>query len=292
MGGWWPTPKDIFKSRWKRFYKRGNRQRSMKINAADWEKPHMQGFRAKNFLAAPWKWNYSTENFPRDGGKPPDLTGTADVMYRNQVKRFMLPLQHLTVMSKETGARNTKEPDVQDFILRCLDAGRRGRCDSGHGRAEVALDKKAVAPSHLLQAMEAASDEDARGETEASSAEFLSAISTFETSPTHFHVRRLMQLCEEWEITWEGGQAEDEDEENEPARGRFPYIDEQASLVDELTLKSILRLRHKTKCRRSPRWLEAVYHMKKGRSSYLRRRAVCTEEANAQMGVLKQAMGQ
>merc|ERR1712217_788698 len=95
-----------------------------------------------------------------------------------------------------------------------------------------------------------------------------------------FPVRRLRELVEEWELVWENGQnnpraaarrkkASPEDEGVD--RGRFPYIDEQAGLLDELSLNEILRLNYKTKSRHHPKWKEIRYEMKRGHKQYLRR---------------------
>lgn len=242
----------------------------------------MQGNNPKDFLASPWKWQYSPENFGEQN-LPPDLRGQAgnfssDKLYTRLEKDYLKPWEH---MKMTTGER---DHSAHDCVLRCLDAGRRGRCDSGLGRAEVAPLADVVAPSHLLNVMKAEAH-DGKEDTKA----FFDALTN--RKPTQFYVRRLMQLCDEWEIVWQGGQADDYDDENERTRGRFPYIDEQAALVDDLQLKSILRLRHKTKRRRSPKWIEAVYQMKKGRSEYERRRQVNKEEADQRKGVVKQALG-
>lgn len=55
---------------------------------------------------------------------------------------------------------------------------------------------------------------------------------------------------------------------------RFPFIDESASLVDDLHLRDILKLGHRTNSRRLPRWKEIQYEHKKGHRSFLRRRQV------------------
>lgn len=283
-GAWFPQPKDIFKSRWKSFYKRCYRWRSKQLNAADSERPHNQSNDyMKDALAAPWSWQYSSDNFKTDGkvdDRPPDSRRTAWKMYQTFSKDYLRPLARCGVQ-ESTGIEGR---EAQDVIARSLDAGRQGRCDSGLGRAEVAPAIQ-TAPEHLYNVLLSEYNK-SQDEHE----EFWKSLAV-NKKHDHFYVRRLRQLCEEYEIVWEKGQADDAAEDNESPRGRFPYIDEQASLVDELSLKSILRLRHKTKRRRSPAWIEAVYQMKRGHKQYLRRREIVKEEVNARQGVVKQALG-
>jgi len=113
----------------------------------------------------------------------------------------------------------------------------------------------------------------------------------FQEPPETFAVRRLYELCEEKELVWDRGQQDphkDRRAEEEQAHGRFPRVDEQASLVDDLQLKDILKLRHKTNRRRHPKWIEITYQYKKWHQQYLRRKAMLEDEVKARMGVIKQ----
>merc|ERR1712129_206794 len=73
-------------------------------------------------------------------------------------------------------------------------------------------------------------------------------------------------------------------------RGRFPYVDEKASLIDELNLREILKLRHRTKSRHHPKRKEVRYCFKKWQQQYLRRRHMRKEELKERMGVLKTSL--
>lgn len=116
----------------------------------------------------------------------------------------------------------------------------------------------------------------------------------------HFPIVRLSELLEEKEIVWTFGQNKPRSRASRPAqgldgqvvrdRGRFPTIDEQASLIDELTQKEILKLAYKRRSRRHPKWQEIAYEAKKGHKSFLRRRQVLLDEVKARMGVLRQAL--
>lgn len=304
MALWKPTPKDIYKSRWKRFYKRCYRLRSP-FNMPDRPPPHEQGNHYTDGVPSPWKLNYSLQNFAER--VPPDGMRLAQLTYAENHQRFMAP------------ARACKAPLFQDAVLRCLDAGRRGGGDSGYGRAEVeqwaAEESEAgpaktpeLVPRHVYVALQAAA---ARGEAAggppqrsfALSGEGFLASLRSETRSDVFPVRRLYALCEEKELVWEGGQPDPSrrqkrlstDPEGGAAkvdRGRFPYVDEQASLIDELGLREILRLRHRTNSRRHPKWLELRYWYKKWHRQYLRRRQMLKDEVKERMGILKQALPQ
>jgi len=121
-------------------------------------------------------------------------------------------------------------------------------------------------------------------------------------------VARFYELCEEKEILWHdvavntrgrplGGQqgprgAEQQgDAARGPDRGHFPYIDEQAALVDELRLDEVLRLRHRRNERRHPKWIEKAYQTRQRHKKYLHRRAINLDEIKERMGVLKQGIG-
>jgi len=124
-----------------------------------------------------------------------------------------------------------------------------------------------------------------------------------------FPVRRLYELCEEKEIAFDGklekrpkggasgdggggskGGGADGLSEQPADRGRFPYVDEKASLIDELNLREILKLRHKTNSRHHPKWKEVRYCFKKWQQQYLRRRHMQKEELKERLGVLKTSL--
>lgn len=295
MGLWKPTPKDIFKSRWKRFYKRLYRGRTSG-NTVDRPTPHEQPTHVNDGVPSPWKLHYSMRNF--GAGKPQDGRRASQSAYGLNVERYM----RASSLCNNNAAR--------DFVLRCLDRGQRGVSDSGLGRAETATWKFAAdadaqniekaleppghVPAHVYRIIE--------GEAERSgeSRRFLELLQGPESRSDTFAVKRLYQLCEEWELVWEGGR---NDPRRPPPRrqlpdgsaeakdrGRFPYVDEQASLMDELGLKEILRLAHKTSSRRHPKWREREYWFRKCHASYLRRRAMNEEEVKQRVGVLKASL--
>lgn len=170
--------------------------------------------------------------------------------------------------------------------------------DSGLGRAAFAMADRShlpggsnaeagLAPSHLYNLLKAHAD----GKGDAAVGVF-DALRT--EVPDTYLVRRLYELCEEREIVWEGGQHNPnaDDGAQEGPTGRFPHVDEQASLVDELTLKEILRLRHKTNSRRHPIWTEKTYQCRVWHKQYLRRRHMLKDEVKARVGILKQGLSE
>jgi len=282
MALWRPTPKDIFKSRWKRFYKRCYRPRSAG-NAVDRPPPHDQAYLPHDGVPSPWRLHFSAANFVE--GTPSDARRSAYTAYKNNVKRYMLP------------SVNCNGPIFRDLVLRCLDRGQRGTCDSGLGRAETATfpADSGHAPSHLFNIIE--------GEAKRSeeSQAFLETLQAPICQSETFAVRRLYELCEEWELVWEGGlndprrgsslrRSPPEGGPELKDRGRFPFVDEKASLIDDLGLREILRLAHRTSSRRHPKWREKVFWYKKFHSQYLRRKAMVEEEAKQRMGILKASL--
>jgi len=272
MGLWKPTPRDIFKSRWKRFYKRCYRPRGAG-NTVDQPPPHNQSRFLPDGVPSPWKLGYSLENF-QQGKLPVDLRRTAFQTYKDNIRTFMMP------------ADRCREGTASDCILRCLDPGRHGRSGSGLGRLEASWGRPEgndsdKVPGHILNIIKSELKEKKTVE------ECLSA------SPSLFHARRLYQLCEEKEIVWDNGlndpRRHDVDD-GRGGRGHFPYIDEKAGLIDELTLKEILRIGHRTNSRRHPKWKELQFWYKKWHRQYLRRRQMLKDEVKSRMGVLKQAL--
>lgn len=289
MGLWKPTPKDHFKSRWKRFYKRNYRLRSQ-TNAPDRPGPHAQPRYNPDGVPSPWKLLYSTENYPGNE-LPPDIRPFRITHYAQNERRFLLPME------------NCRGGAAQDVVLRTLDpSSRRGGADSGYGRPETAPwgDKQPEhMPEHIVNIIKSA-HETQGGAVDDNDQDFLQLLlgSVAESKTVHtFPLRRLRQLVEEWEIVWENGQnnpraasKKTNTLEGGPDRGRFPFIDEQAGLLDELTLKDILRLNYKTKSRHHPKWREIRYDMKRGHRQYLRRKQMNDDEAKARMGVIRQAL--
>lgn len=300
MGLWKPTPKDIFKSRWKRFYKRTYRPRSG-FNAVDRPTPHEQGKYHTDGVPSPWKLNFALKNFGQ--GFPPDAMRYSQKAYEFNLRRLLRP------------ATFCNNPVGQDVVLRCLDPGRRQTgADSGYGRACVgngerynrakARDQEGdskqvrtseVLPMHIYNLINGEAERDDRGQ------DFASALKASFQEAEVFPVRRLYELCEEKEIVWLDGQTDPRamaartrsiTGEETADRGRFPYVDESASLIDELTLKDVLRLAHRTKSRRHPKWREIQYQYKRNHQAFLRRRHVEKDETQARMGVLRQALTQ
>lgn len=292
FGLWKPTPKDIFKSRWKRFYKRCHRYRS-KSNQPDRAGPHPQPVSYNDGVPSPWRLLFSQRHLelgPKgERTLPPDLKPYGIQQYRQNEKMYLTPW------------RECQDTSAQTYVLRCLDPGRRGGADSGYGRLETKawLDEKYEVPEHITSHIYnlVKPDLEAEREKEDDSLAPILKGPAVETFP----VRRLQELLEEWYLVWEDGQkdprkervvkgkAGDEDTK-EVDRGRFPYIDEQAGLLDDVVLADILRLNHRIKSRRHPKWKEIQYEFKKGHRQYLRRKRMMDDEAKARMGVMRQAL--
>ncbi|CAJ1413870.1 unnamed protein product [Effrenium voratum] len=288
MGLWKPLPRDIFKSRWKRFFKRCWRPRSGG-NQVDRAGPHIQGDYWEA-VPSPWKLHLREPSKAAGADAYKDGAGANSSLkvYRRNQASYLRP------------AMMCREGTASDIILRCLDAGRRSSFsltglgkleaawfnvpESGNPRQETAWED--AAPRHILDELEKVIKE--RKET--SSQEPYEVLA----SPSNnFKVRRLFELCEEKEIVWDGGQIgarRRTGREEASKRGNFPYIDEQAGLLDELNLDEILRLRHKTKSRRLPKWKAISWWFKRWHRVYLRRRAMVIEEVKATEGVSKKAL--
>jgi len=303
FGLWKPTPKDIFKSRWKKWYKRCYRWRTPG-NEPDRAPPHIGALLRDgppDGVPSPWKLHYSVDNF--SAVRPSDLRRYAYRAYESNVGDFLLPY------------RNCRQPALRDAVLRSLDWGRRGVSDSGLGRAEVVRfgaseptsqggREAAAVPELLPKHIHAAILSKAAKEKELGS--FMEVL-TQESHSDWFPVRRLYELCEEKEIAFGGmlerkprgggadgggagrGGTGDGLSEKPTDRGRFPYVDEKASLIDEVNLNQILRLRHKTNSRHHPKWREVRYTFKKWQQQYLRRRHMLKEEEKERMTAIKMA---
>lgn len=284
MGLWKPTPKDIFKSRWKRFYKRTYRMRN-RSNRPDRAGPHAAPKSNPDGVPSPWRLLMSNEYFGDQ--LPPDVRGKRITHYSSNENLLLRPMM------------NCKSPAALHTMLRCLDPGRRGGADSGLGRNETARcepgQKLEHVPEHLFNVLKGQSDKNE------GSGDFFMAMTaewSDKDASLRFPVRRVQELVEEWELVWEAGQNNPNaerrppkgDELNEVDRGRFPYIDEQAGLLDDLKLDDILKLSHRTKNRRHPKWREIAYEYKKSHIQYLRRRQMNLDEAKARMGVMRQAL--
>ncbi|CAE7508543.1 unnamed protein product [Symbiodinium natans] len=272
-GIWKPLPKDIFKSRWKRFYKRSWRTRTGG-NSIDRRPPHIQAHYVED-VPSPWKFHV----YPKETGETQTpIHNAAFTKYRLAIQRYLAP------------ARDCAEGTASDVILRCLDAGRRGSASlSGLGKLEAAwgpefTETSVAAPPHIYAEVLKHCVPQRPEQVLARQTQF-------------FKVRRLMHLVEEQDIVWDKGQrvatrvATRSGMTKEDKRGNFPYIDEKAGLLDELELASILRVNHKTNSRRHPKWKEIQFWFKKWHRVYLRKRAVKIAEAKARMGVLKQVIG-
>lgn len=278
-GLWKPTPLDFFRSRWKRFYKRSYRPRSGGANNPDWLPPHPQATYNNDGVPSPWKLQYSLRNFP-PGSFPPDARGFAQQAYEQNFFKLMQPYRRCT------------DPVAMDIVMRCLDPGRHGGGDTGYGRTEVEptlaqsadVDQSSKGvPQHLYNMLGASGDE--------SDQQFYNTLKTTSSDPDTFHIHRLRELCEEKQIVYLAGKKPDfnRNQGNESDH-RFPFVDEQAGLLDELNLKDILRLRYKTNSRRHPKWTAIKETYKRWHRLYLRNKAVLEDEAKARLGVKKQQL--
>lgn len=273
MGLWKPTPKDIYKSRWKRFYKRCYRLRTPGNNV-DRPGPHDQSNFVPDGVPSAWKLNYSLQNFT--GKKPPDSRRAGFATYRFNIDKYLLP------------AKLCREGSVADIVHRCLDGGRHGSWHTGLGRLEATwgrgefadkrLDEELQIPMHIYNQVKKQESDD----TSQKDSDVLDM----------FPVRRLYQLCDEKEIIWDGGLNDPRkyDTAEGGPRGRFPYVDDHAGLLDELSLSEILRVSHRTNSRRHPKWKEIQYWFKRWHRMYLRRRHMLKDEVKARMGIMKQAV--
>ena len=276
MGIWRPLPRDIFKSRWKRFFKRCYRPRSGG-NAVDRPGPHIQA-EHRDGVPSPWKLHM----LEKDAGgtfKFRDCTTGAALEYGNNHFRYWRPVELC------------KEGVATDVILRSLDPGRHHFMSlTGLGKLEAAwwniegkkdgdTDYELSAPEHILTVLKPLiqSEQKELGEV-------------ITTRPNSFVVRKLRQLCEEKEIVKGGLTSRQRGLVAESDRGNFPYVDEKASLLDEVTLDEILRIRHKTNSRRHPKWKEIQYWFKRWHRIYLRKRAIKLAELKEAQGVAKKAL--
>lgn len=274
---------DIYRSRWKRFYKRSYRPRTP-FNLPEAPPPHPQPTWGRgdnedqvhpDGVPSPWVLQYSLSNFEK---LPTDARRTAQRHYDFNFRSFM------------NGAMKcSPNPVAQDVILRCLDRGRKGGADTGLGRPEAGLSWDDRAPIHLRNIF------DTEAEKSDDGVQFLSILQNEGSNTDQFHNRRLYKLLEEKEIVWERGQLDvrklskrGAEGESDGSRGNFPFVDEQASLIDDLQLREILRLRHRINRRRHFKWIAIRYQYKKWHAQYLRRRDMVLDEAKARMGVLRQ----
>eukprot|EP00929_Paragymnodinium_shiwhaense_P108460 TRINITY_DN7477_c0_g2_i1.p1 TRINITY_DN7477_c0_g2~~TRINITY_DN7477_c0_g2_i1.p1 ORF type:complete len:313 (-),score=54.44 TRINITY_DN7477_c0_g2_i1:54-992(-) len=301
-GAWIALPQNFFRSRWKRFYKRSYRwsSRGISVNGVNRPGPHDQ---AKGVYPDPmpelWRLQYSDVNY--SDKLPRDQRQAGWEMFKRNEQKLFRP------------AERCEDPIGRDLILRSLDPGWRFRGgDSGLGRPELTTkdvisanleadrendndgadqsrDRRQLArgndfnalPSHIFYVMKARSSEKKHDDEK----DLLRRLG----SGVHRHFpRRLYELCEEKEIVWAPGQKLDaEKEEAAGGHGRFPRIDEQASLVDNLGLPEILRLRHKTKSRHHPKWARIQRQFDKWQAQYESRRVVVKAEQKARISIIK-----
>lgn len=230
----------------------------------------------------------------------PGAASTATKMYVLNLRRFLEPAWRCDpAFSKSRNADPSDEPVLnpqlmgsRDYLFRCLDRGRNGGFNSGYGRAEANQSSSTTVP-HIWNILKTHVPQEDTG------SEFISLLKGEEAHRhwNYFAVKRLMELCEEKEIVWERGRMPDRDgpmkrkpnpdqaDKELLERGHFPFVDEQASLIDELALKDILRVRHKTNRRRQPYWIEYQYQHKQKHQQYLRRREMLKDEAKARLGL-------
>lgn len=312
FGLWKPVAKDIFRSRWKRFYKRCYRDRATKGNTPDRPGPHLQPNQTPDGVPEPWRLLYSLNNFEAQR-PPPDARGIT--LVRETQRIFMQPAMRC-VLSSERHA-----------ILRALDGGRNGGPESGFGRMETSPwpQNPDHVPQHILNVLKAnavgkqqsrAKDGSSRDEdddddqTEAEQVNQVEEQDQVDDPPDFyaylvgkqdpaalkrahgtFPVRRVQELMEEYTLVWDGGLKKPRDLAlDDGERGHFPFVDEQASLISEMALRDILKVSHRTKSRRHPKWQEIQYEFKRGHQTYLRRRQMLLDEAKSRMGVVRQAL--
>mmetsp|Transcript_39884 Transcript_39884/g.87052 ORF Transcript_39884/g.87052 Transcript_39884/m.87052 type:complete len:344 (-) Transcript_39884:28-1059(-) len=320
--------KDIFRSRWKRFYKRSYRRSPLSVldnrlehaYKDNFAAPYSQGMYLHDGVPSPWRLQYSAD-LPT---QPPDARRYGAQAYMHNFKRYLFP------------ATSCTNPTGMDVILRSLDAGSHGGAISGVGKLQgqpAELGKKpgieeklldrmsketiaSAAPRHLHRVIFDAKEdfaksypdrqkeyEDRRKQYEegrlsepperllgrSQPEDLMRKLEGVYNTSSYFALRRLYELCEEYELVWM--KREDMEKtmkkpllgEAKKDRGRFPYVDEQASLVEDMRLADILRIRHKIKRRRHPKWIEINYTYKKWHKQYLRRRQMNLDEVKAQM---------
>jgi len=280
--GFWGVPETIFRSRWKQFHKRCHRDRTKGVNTVDREGPHSQPNFVPDGVPEPWRLQYSVDNYSKES-MPRSATLMARRIYKQSSWNFLKP------------ADAAVSPVARDTVLRGLDPGRRGGAHSGLGCLMVhGNDVSTMVPTHIRNALETAdksaiAQDKLRNETEASFLECLEKGGSAEKLGM-FSLRRLRELCEEYEIVWHFGQVDPGSARQAEANSRekFPYVDEQASLVDDLRLNQIQQFRHRINSRRKPLWRAITNQEKLFHKQYLRRRAMNLEEKKAESGVVKQ----
>jgi len=211
---------------------------------------------------------------------------------------------HFNVQEYLAPARLSSDPVARDLILRSLDPGRHwGGAETGLGRAAYLADRfaggpggdtgdlnrlKEHVPMHLYDVLEThCKKESASADTTALFDKLVNG------DPETFPVRRLYEICEEREIVWDKGQADfsrDGHQDTEQKATGFPYVDESVGSVEDLLLRDILKLKHKTNRRRHPKWLEIRWQRQQWHKQYLRRKHILEDEVKARMGVLKLGM--
>eukprot|EP00916_Digyalum_oweni_P016062 GHVL01026374.1.p1 GENE.GHVL01026374.1~~GHVL01026374.1.p1 ORF type:complete len:317 (-),score=62.12 GHVL01026374.1:67-1017(-) len=120
---------------------------------------------------------------------------------------------------------------------------------------EINERQKICIPSHLIECM---------NEKDIFTVKRLSSV-----SEDRFRVRKLWDICNE--STFFRTKAEGQNELTQ--RGPFPYVREDASMVQHLPLSEILwyRHNHRVQIRKSPVWSEVAYHKRKDHIPYHRK---------------------
>jgi len=268
------TPKDIFRSRWKRFYKRCHRFRTAGVNTLDASLSTPPKY-DHDSVPSPWRLHYSPLNYNGDySGYPLDQKLSGAYLYAKSFKKYMSP------------ADQCNNDAARDAIMRCLDAGRRGGAESGLGRPVVfvGISEEPSVPGteHLHEIIKGFIEESKQDQNEA----FKKAL---RTESDVFAVRRLYEVCDEWETVWEKA-ANNTDDENSDDEGRFPYVNEDATLVGQVRMNDILRVRHRTNWSSKPYWVEYRYQKKKRKQKYLRLRHVKKEEEKRAANIVQNMM--
>mmetsp|Transcript_7836 Transcript_7836/g.17209 ORF Transcript_7836/g.17209 Transcript_7836/m.17209 type:complete len:331 (-) Transcript_7836:12-1004(-) len=307
--GYWPqgigSPKDIFRSRWKQFYKRTYRERNGIFNSIDFVPPHPQlSYKVikgegegedskkkverfsiiKDFVSQPWRFQVHTKDLDDGFMRYKEHRGAS--AYHQYIAAAG------DLLSPWYECHDEKHCDA---ILRCLDPGRKGG-HSGLGLSETlemedSRGQEHFQPSYIRKIFNnvVVKGSDGADGTSKDDPQDNKVRKAFELEI--FRLRHLYALLERREFLSPGIPRKPREDAGPRSgtndsklskvadRGRFPFVDENASLVEDLTLKTIMRIRHRINSRRNPLRKEVAYQRKKWKAKYLRLKAILDEEA-------------
>ena len=98
-----------------------------------------------------------------------------------------------------------------------------------------------------------------------------------------FPIKRIHHLCNTYESHWRKHRVDrirssGTGGENEDARGPFPYVDDKATVLGELSRAEILRTRHRVNSYSHPRWaIRTIRRRKRKQLLRLKRRSISQE---------------